>query len=184
MNSNTQWFACSCRWPSNLIIIYYLFFIFHLLSKHVSFSVGLICTELLWIPYGMTMEWPWNPWSFRVDSIWRFHQSMGQFIYSMWNPCGIHAEQIPQNGWDLTQKYSIWNGWNPYGMDGMWGHSKDLQLYNDSGNYKCEYGVWKNFQGKHLFGESIKDFWGLFSHLDSHSANCLCYCPHHSGSSR
>jgi hypothetical protein len=46
----------------------------------------------------------------------------------MWNPCGIHVEQIPQNGWNLTQKYSIWNGWNPYGiskfdgfhMDSMW----------------------------------------------------------------
>jgi len=81
----------------------------------------------------------WN----NVESIWNdvkyhgincggFHLDPREIFHgvSIWNEHG----NLHQNGWALSQKYSIWNPWNPHGIGihstwnppGMWGHSKDL----------------------------------------------------------
>jgi len=71
-----------------------------------------------------------NYGGFHLDSREIFHGILKFHGVSIWNEHG----NLHQNGWALSQKYSIWNPWNPYGIGihstwnppGMWGHSKDL----------------------------------------------------------
>ena len=71
-----------------------------------------------------------NYGGFHLDSREIFHGILKFHGVSIWNEHG----NLHQNGWALSQKYSIWNPWNPHGIGihstwnppGMWGHSRDL----------------------------------------------------------
>jgi len=73
-----------------------------------------------------------NCGGFHLDSREIFHGILKFYRVSIWNEHG----NLHQNGWALSQKYSIWNPWNPHGIGihstwnppGMWGYSKDLKL--------------------------------------------------------
>jgi len=106
--------SCGIQWnPSH--------FIWKLVEYNDSISI------FHWNPGGMewnTMDSMWNtmiPWNV-MDSI-PFHStwipveySYGISIfhsYSIWNECG----KMHQNEWNFSQIHSIWNEWNPYGID-------------------------------------------------------------------